>query len=74
MRLRLLANVCGEWCVQSQVLPNIRGRSRTRMLTERAACVIVTMMQTSVSVDLGTALAHTTSLCHMLVEISILWD
>jgi len=30
----MLANVCGDWYVQSQVLPNIRGGSRTQVVTE----------------------------------------
>jgi len=40
VRSRLLANVCGERCVQSQVLPNVRGRSRTQMVTVRTAVYV----------------------------------
>jgi len=37
VRSRLLINVCGEWCIQSQVLLIIRGRLQTQVLTELTA-------------------------------------
>jgi len=36
---QLLANICDKWCVQSQVLLNVRSRSWTQVLTELTAGV-----------------------------------